>query len=460
MEIEGQVKLIQLVQADSSVPSNTVVVPDGFLPEIKYNTVYKMRFGLKETNIVFYPASSKRTCLFKISKDVFETFNLYDNMEVYVRIQGDKLRLSPMMGVFMNEHAVRRLHKENPTVKMLEMANAAKNAGVIVYFFTIGDVLWSENMINAVVYKHETDTWERREMPLPDVLYDRGGGFSPESLEKARKLRRQLDTIPNLFKLNAQHYFDKWDLHCKLSKDREMRAYLPETISFDNNIAEFRRMLDKHKTVYLKMRTGSNGQGVIRVRKTKGYQYEYSYFKEKVVQGIARSYSELVRIAEELMNDRSFIIQQGIDVITHEENKVDMRVLVQRDSNGEWQITSIPVRIAVNDCAVTSTKSGSKVYPFGFAFTNILYYTPEMTESILAGIKKMIDTAVRTLEKEYGTFGELGIDVAVDRNQKIWFIESNAKPAKDTILIAGPRRDIEQSFRLPFEYCKHLAGFQ
>lgn len=119
----------------------------------------------------------------------------------------------------------------------------------------------------------------------------------------------------------------------------------------------------------------------------------------------------------------------------------------------------MPTRIAVNDCAVTSTRSGSKVYRFEDAFNNILELDLQKIEGIKSDIERLIYTAIDTLEKEYGTFGELGIDVAIDKNLKPWFIESNAKPAKDTILISGTRADIERSFRIPFEYCKFLTGF-
>lgn len=451
-------KIIRLIRADGVVPSGTAVIPVEFLPETEYFDETKLTFGIKELNVKLLPG--RKPGLIKLSQDIFNSFNLYDNMRICAKFKNGKLKFGPVMGIFMNENAVRRLIKGNPTEKMVQMANAANEAKVLTYFFTIDDVVPAENKVNAVIYKPETNSWERRMMPLPNVLYDRGGGFSPESLVKARNLRSRLNTVSNLKKINAQHYFDKWDLHCRLSKHIEMSIYLPETLSYENNADELARMLDRYSSVYLKMRTGSNGKGVIRVRKQSGSLYEYSYFKDNIVRGNVYSLEELVRIADDLMDNRGFIIQQGIDVLTYQNNKVDFRVLVQRDGSGQWQITSMPVRIAVNDCAVTSTRSGSKVYQFDDAFYNILGFSQQKIENIKSDIHKLIFTAINTLEKEYGTFGELGIDVAIDKNQKLWFIESNAKPAKDTILIAGPKADIEKSFRLPFEYCKYLTGFQ
>jgi hypothetical protein len=119
----------------------------------------------------------------------------------------------------------------------------------------------------------------------------------------------------------------------------------------------------------------------------------------------------------------------------------------------------MPVRIAVDNCPVTSTKSGSNVYKFDDAFQNILKVDPLEIKDIKRNIQKLICTAVSTIEEEYGTFGELGIDVAIDRDYNIWFIESNSKPAKDTIIKSGSQEDVESAFLPPFKYAKYLSGF-
>lgn len=56
-------------------------------------------------------------------------------------------------------------------------------------------------------------------------------------------------------------------------------------------------------------------------------------------------------------------------------------------------------------------------------------------------------------------FGEIGMDVALDKNLKIWFIEANSKP--DRMLESG----IKGSARVRatclniIDYTKYLAGF-
>lgn len=435
----------------------TVVLPGRLSALVDRNGIKKLRFGLREIKVNSYINMNSK--VLKLSGDILQKLGICEGQELCIKTEGDKIRLGPLVGVFMNENAVGSLKKGNPTVKMLEMGKASKRSGVFVYFFSVDDIVWADNEVKGMVYSPESDSWERRRLPLPDVLYDRGGGFIYESAVKAKYVRGQLRNFPDIRRINNQHYFDKWNLHCDLSNHKEMQEYLPETVLYSGRTEDIDQMLRKHGTIYLKKCNGSNGKGVIRVRKRDSSKYEYSFFKDQVTEGAVDSLPDIIDVAMNLMCDKRFIIQQGIDVITYQQNKVDMRVLVQRNADGKWQITSMPVRFAVNNCAITSTRSGSKVFTFEEAFLNVLKYEDSRVNNLKAAIFDLIRLSVGAIEKEYGTFGELGIDVAIDKNGKLWFIEANAKPAKDTIMIAGPREDIKKAFILPFEYSKYLAKF-
>ena len=53
----------------------------------------------------------------------------------------------------------------------------------------------------------------------------------------------------------------------------------------------------------------------------------------------------------------------------------------------------------------------------------------------------------------------MGIDFGLDQQGGIWFIESNAKPAKDSLYQSFDRKTIQSSFLNPLEYAKYLSGF-
>jgi hypothetical protein len=60
------------------------------------------------------------------------------------------------------------------------------------------------------------------------------------------------------------------------------------------------------------------------------------------------------------------------------------------------------------------------------------------------------------IEDSYGSFGELGIDYAIDVTGKLWFIECNAKPGKDTVYLSYDKNTIKKAFQNPLDYGKYL----
>jgi hypothetical protein len=60
------------------------------------------------------------------------------------------------------------------------------------------------------------------------------------------------------------------------------------------------------------------------------------------------------------------------------------------------------------------------------------------------------------IEKEFGPFGEIGIDIAVDKTGKVWLLEANSKPTKLPEQRIEDTAGISPQFLLILEYAKHL----
>lgn len=60
------------------------------------------------------------------------------------------------------------------------------------------------------------------------------------------------------------------------------------------------------------------------------------------------------------------------------------------------------------------------------------------------------------LEKHYGPFGEMGIDIAIDPKGRLWLIEGNARTEKAAIRKAYPPRVLRTLFVNPLQYARYL----
>ncbi|MGI6142820.1 MAG: YheC/YheD family protein [bacterium] len=367
------------------------------------------------------------------------------------------MRLGPVIGVFVGRGYLKNIEEGGSHFRLMGLVEGNRRAHTLLYLFSLRDINWPRGRIAGTYYNYEENRWKQHLFPFPDVLYDRAGGFSGEAEKNARGLRRRLQGIPGLKKINCQHYFDKWRLYQALHKHGDVREHLPQTSLYNRQNIE--KMLQDYKVIYIKTCTGSNGRGVIRMaRETIGYTL--AYFAQAQVEKRIVSLSHLEEEIRKIIGNSRAIVQQGLDLVTHNGAIIDLRPLVQKNGKGEWQVTAIPVRMAVGGAHITSTRTGSRVYDFPYFFEVMAGYSKTQSQDLQARITELLRRIVARLEEEFGPFGELGIDLALDKEGKLWFIEANAKPGKDTVALGCGEETFIASFLNPLEYAKLLAGFK
>ncbi len=92
--------------------------------------------------------------------------------------------------------------------------------------------------------------------------------------------------------------------------------------------------------------------------------YTMTFFGQTQVEKKIVSLSHLKEEVRKIIGSSRAIVQQGLDLVTHNGAIVDLRPLVQKNGQGEWQVTAIPVRVGVRGAHITSTRTGSQVYDF------------------------------------------------------------------------------------------------
>jgi hypothetical protein len=79
-----------------------------------------------------------------------------------------------------------------------------------------------------------------------------------------------------------------------------------------------------------------------------------------------------------------------------------------------------------------------------------------LQDTFVSMIEAFLFKIYRTLEQEFGEFGELGIDFGIDGKCELWFIEPNAKTAKVSLQKAYSEKQFQRSFDNLVEYAKFL----
>jgi len=231
-------------------------------------------------------------------------------------------------------------------------------------------------------------------------------------------------------------------------------THTPHTVRLNSN-DNIKEMLDLYQAVYLKPATGRFGKGIQKIEKTPdGY-----LFKEKIGIGkCCKGLAAVFQLVERYKKNKKYIIQQAIPN-NYQSKPVDFRVILQKDGNLKWVCSGIIAKIGVRGRiytnSISSIELGREVLQeiFGLSLEQTLKKEKEMI--------RICTKACLIIERTYGYFGDVGIDVVVDENLKVWVLEINKSHQHDiTRYLQNDDPDMyNRVVSRPLEYAKALAGF-
>lgn len=361
----------------------------------------------------------------------------------------------PFIGVFVDHAVIRRLIKQKSHFKsyprLEALAKASFESDVTLYYFSINNVDFKQNLIFGTSFNIESNKWEQQYFPLPDVLYNRRAGGGPSKLifEHIEEILDKHQVI----KINTKSYFDKWEVFQDLSQNAKVNKYLPYSVLY-NEEKDLANFLEKNKEAYLKGVRGGRGKWIYRVQKQKEGKFGYSYYvDDRLYAGQVDNWSKLIKEINKFYGEREFIIQKAINLLKVEDSKVDFRAELQRDGEGNLNILGVAARIGISQSPITIHSSA---YPLEYFLKEFMHYSDEKVNKLTARIHKFLTKIYKALEKVYGIFGEIGIDFGIDQDGEIWFIEPNSKSAKVSLMKAYDDKTFYQAFLNPVLFSKYL----
>lgn len=211
----------------------------------------------------------------------------------------------------------------------------------------------------------------------------------------------------------------KLKVHYYLMSNEEIGQHLPDTFPF--TMKNLEQMAKKHKSIYIKPNVGSQGIGIYKVEQTSnGYQFRSTkqthQFKE-----ISPLYFYL-----RSMTKKKLIIQQGIDLEEVNNRPYDVRVMVQRKPHAAWVCTGIFSKVGTPKKIVTNYYQGGKLATMDKVYQKMDFNEEEISGRIVEMKEKALQIARVLSTKQPGMY-EMGIDLAYDKEKKLWLIEVNSR---------------------------------
>ncbi|MDQ0339000.1 glutathione synthase/RimK-type ligase-like ATP-grasp enzyme [Caldalkalibacillus uzonensis] len=360
------------------------------------------------------------------------------------------------VAVFVKSSVIKALNDQRVKERIDFLRQANQQVRTNLYFFAMPDVDLLNKQIKGTYYDDQCKMWKQKVFPFPVVLYQRRSNGKKQVQAFFRRLREN-----GVIFLNAQGDFNKWDVYQKLSKNEDMKEYLPTTVSF-TGINDLMYMFEHFDRVYVKPHVGRYSRKVILVENNTGEGFKYSYYGNSLKGGSAKTLEELDQKLHQICGNKKLLIQQAIESQwRHDDRIVDFRSEVQRNGNGEVEVVATSVREADKCVPITSTRANTSVYSLQTFLTECLQYSKQDRFFLEKKIDDFLINVFYHIERLYGKFGELGIDFVIDPNGKMFLIEVNARSAKQSLIQSYDNPTIKKAFINPLEYAKflHLTSF-
>lgn len=366
--------------------------------------------------------------------------------------------LGPILAVIVNPVKEGHLFPfGNITPYAMELSEVAKSKGILLFFITPEEINGHQHHIEGWFYNSE---WRKHSFPFPNVVYNRIATRKVEQSEEVLQFVNALNKLSIPF-FNSR-FFNKDEVFKALEQDNVVKKFLPYSALLLNQMDQIGSMLSQYETIYIKPINGRLGKGIYRIH----YVKETAKYKvEQANQSLAKakffpSLDKVIRYLRPKLKTEHYQIQQGINLIHINQKPIDFRVLVQKNGLGQWTVTSIVARTAAEDLFVSNLAKGGSISSIANVLPNTSLTSLYTTETLTAELKRVALLLSKAFEANFNAaLGELGIDLALDEQGKVWLLEINGKPSKLTTAKLQTVR-IRPSVKMLIAYSLFLSRFK
>lgn len=331
---------------------------------------------------------------------------------------------------------------------LTEIAKKAAYFGMKCVRFRPEDIHRDFSLITCFHYHPIKEQWEKRKAPLPNIIYDRCYYDAPFSTQK--QTVHQLKTKKDVLFL-GHGLPNKWKVYEALQQTN-IKRYLPDTF-FVYDVDTIFQYVHLYQHVMLKPQYGANGRGIITLLKERDHVSLHYFSNDGQLRQKLVTKKQAMTFFQRLLAKSPYLLQPLLSLQTDDNRPFDLRILMQKNGQGEWQVQGKGIRIGMKDAFVSNVTKGGAFLPFDRWFTAT---GNEMNWALLSELHNMLFQLLRAIEKKFSPLFELGIDVGIEWNkQRLWILDINSKPGRKVVLETEPEKQ-EQLYEAPVLYALYL----
>ncbi len=429
------------------ITKNQVLIP---LTSLQRSLIRKktfLRFGIKAIEVEISASKELEINEIVISKNIVDELSIPLHSQYEIIQNNTELLIGPYIGILACK-SQEILH--GLVQNLSNYLYDYEDIGGAILAFSEEGIDMENNLVTGYAYNPLKKTWEPGIFSYPASIFRRCG------LKKI--LRNHLQSVLG-DKVFNNYIINKWEMHEWLSSNPTIRPHLPETIRYTKS-SDVLWFLEHYSPVYVKPILGSQGKGIIKGSKL-DTGYEFKFNKDGQDYELAfESEKEVQTFLKENKVDGRFLIQQGINVLKKEDSMIDFRLVLVKNYSGNWVDMGLIARYGVTGRIVSNVSSGGYATMGEEVFRDICNMSEQDIFQLRKKISEIAILTAESLDKTGILCGNLGFDLAVDRDYNIWIIELNNQDPNHTIAIdAGNKQLFYETKKMNMLYAKNLAGF-
>jgi hypothetical protein len=394
--------------------------------EAQIGRVKRVAYGTFSEEVTCIPHPNGQNII-SISQDIANSIKLPDlKIPLHLFSHEGVLYLGPLVGIFTSGFTPFPLRPIGErSLFFSKLLSVEKLVGAHSFLFGEEHINWEQGTIQGLFYLQ--NGWETIEVPFPNVIYDRLPNRRSEKKARVTKIKERLQS-EYLIPWYNPGFFNKMDVNERLQQDPMSVRFLPETHPF-TSFSMVERMLADYGHVFIKPINGSLGLGIHQVIYDKEQEAYYCRYRDYTGENRLRKYQTLEGLFRHVFRNRKLshmLVQQGIHSIRVDKRTVDFRVHTNKDEQGSWKVTALAAKVAKPGSVTTHINNGGVIKTISEIFE-----TREEQKEAVTKLKEACLSLSRSLESNMeGVIGEIGFDMGIDREGRVWLFEANSKPGR------------------------------
>lgn len=331
----------------------------------------------------------------------------------------------------------------------------SQSLGLLVYFFCATSVPYAVNR-TLHGYQLRDGAWHAGSFPLPDLVYDRALPKSSDHYALMAEALNELKRLKPYTLLNGS-LPGKLYVYSVLSGNTKLAPHVPSSVGYSGAHSLELAASQHEDGIFMKPSAGAQGKGAFRlIRAANGWQIDGRDRRNRPLSHAFSSWRNACSWIFRFTAGAPYVIQPCLKLIDEAGCPFDVRALVQKDGFGRWTFTGAAIRTGESGSVTSNLHGGGTAANAANVLTE--RFGEEVAARMLQLIRRISECAAEVLEQHFGRFAELGLDFGIEQDGRIWLLEANSKPGRQSF--EDDEHTYEAAVMRPLQYALHLAARQ